>query len=248
MSMLRMVVLALAATTLLACGSSSDDDSADNGDAPPPGTTVSANGLWEGTFSEEGVGTFDVTGLLYDGRIIAISEGAGAVFDGSYSLNGDQISASVVAYEANGPAYATTEFSGTVTEQVSLSASFATSEGTSGTISLAFDDTYNRPSSLGMLEGVWSYFEPGYDLTVASGADGSFFGQDSEGCVVTGEFGIIDAAHNLYDVQVTATSCGFLTGSYTGFAGLLEYPGGGEYLQVAVSNPDYLLLYPFDRQ
>lgn len=237
MNLLRMVVLALAATTLLACGSSSDDDS-----------TVSANGLWEGTFSEEGVGTFDVTGLLYDGRIIAVSEGAGAVFDGSYSLNGDQISASVVAYEANGPAYATTEFSGTVTEQVSLSASFTTSEGTSGTIALAFDDIYNRPSSLGMLEGVWSSSEPGYTLTVAIDTDGSFFGQDSEGCVVFGDFGIINPSQNLYDVQVTATSCGFLTGSYTGFAGLLEYPGGGEYLQVAVSNPDYLLLYPFDRQ
>ena len=226
---------------LVACGGGNGGDG---------GTTVnaSANGLWEGTFTESGVGTFDVSGLLYNGRIIAISESAGAIYDGSYTVSGNNISGNVTAYQVNGVPFATATISGTVTEQGSISVSFNTSYGSSGTMSLFFNSIYNRTSSLSLVAGNWSYTNGAYSLTVAVQNDGSYWGQDSDGCVISGTIGLLDTSYNLYSMNTTIASCGVLNGSYTGFSGLLDNITTNDTLQVAVSNSNYILLYPFTRQ
>lgn len=208
-------------------------------------TNVSANGLWNGTFTESGVGTFDISGLLYNGRIIAISESAGAIYDGSYTVSGSSISGTVTAYQINGGPFATVTLSGTVTEQGSISSSFNTSYGTSGTISLSFDSIYNRPSSLSLVAGNWNYTRGDYSLTITVQSNGTYSGQDSEGCVVSGSIGLLDTAHNLYNINTSIASCEDVTGSYTGFASLLD---NDNTFVVAVSNSNYMLLYPFARQ
>lgn len=211
-------------------------------------TNVSANGFWEGTFTESGVGTFDISGLLYNGRIIAISESAGAIYDGSYTVSGSSISGTVTAYQINGGPFATTTVSGSVTEQGSISLSFNTSYGTSGTISLSFNSIYNRASSLSSVAGNWNYTSGAYSLTITVQNDGSYWGQDSDGCVVSGTIGLLDTAHNLYNMNTSIASCGVLNGTYTGFSGLLDNVTTNDTLQVAVSNSNYMLLYPFTRQ
>lgn len=207
-------------------------------------TNVSANGLWKGTFTESSVGTFDISGLLYNGRIIAISEEAGAIYNGSYTVSGSSISGIVTAYQINGGPFATATFSGTVTEQGSISLSFNTSYGTSGTVSLFFDSIYNRPSSLSLVAGNWNYTRGDYSLTITVQSDGTYSGQDSEGCVVSGSIGLLDTAHNLYSINTSIASCGARNGSYTGFASLLD----NDTILVAVSNSNYMLLYSFARQ
>ena len=238
-NVLSVVALVAAALGLVACG---------GGGGGGSDTSVSANGLWEGTFTETGVGTYAVSGLLYNGRIIAISESAGAIYDGSYTMNGGSISGNVKAYQINGGQYATATLSGSVTEQSTISVTFSTSYGSTGSMSLSFNSIYNRPSSLSAVAGSWGYTSGTYNLTLTAQNDGSFFGQDSDGCVISGNIGILDASHNLYSTNVSVASCGVLNGTYTGFSGLLDNVSANDTLQVAVSNNNYILLYPFTRQ
>lgn len=230
---------------VVACGGGGGSEGgSDSGTAE----NISANGIWEGTFTEKGVGQFAVSGLLYDGRIIAISQSAEAVYNGTYTIKGNTISGTITGYEINGGPFTTTTISGTVTEEESISLSFDTSYGTKGTISLSFNDIYNRGSSLSKVDGMWSYVDGGYDLTITVHDDGTLWGQDSEGCVVSGAIELLDTAHNLYKVTASLDSCGNLNGSYTGFAALFDNRTKNDTLKVVVSNNKYILYYPFTRQ
>ena len=213
------------------------------GDEDESSASVSANGLWEGSFTEVGVGTFNVGGLLYNGRIIAISESAGVIYDGSYTVSGNNLSGNVIMYYINGSAFGTATLSGTVTEQSSISASYSASTGSTGTISLSFDSNYNRDSSLSLIAGFWDSIS-GTALTIVIQDDGTFFGQDSDGCVFDGEVSILDTKYNLYDVDLLAASCGVFNGSYTGFATLLSTI----VLEVVISNDNYIIFKQFVRQ
>ncbi|WLQ13241.1 hypothetical protein O5O45_26275 [Hahella aquimaris] len=226
---------------LAACGGG-------GGDSGGATATVSANGLWEGTFTENGSGTFDVSGLFYNGRIIAISESAGAIYDGSYTVSGSSISGNVTAYQVNGGAFATASISGTVSVQGAISVTFNTSYGSSGSMSLSFNSIYNRTPSLSLLAGQWNYTSGAYSLTITVQNDGTYWGQDSDGCVVSGTIGLLDTAHNLYNASTSIASCGASNGSYTGFSSLLDNVTTNDTLQVAVSNSNFILLYPFTRQ
>lgn len=241
---LRMLGVLMVIAGVVACKGGGDGDDGGGGAAD----AVSANGIWEGTFTEIGVGTFSVTGLIYNGRIIAISDSAGAIYDGTYTVTGNSISGNVTAYEINGGPFATATISGTVSEESAISVKFTTSYGSTGSMSLDFASIYNRDSSLSLTQGVWSYTSGAYSLAVAIDGDGSFFGQDSDGCVIGGNIGIIDTGRNLYDVDLLVESCGPLNGNYDGFAGLLDDISTNDTLQVAVSNENFLLLYPFSRQ
>jgi hypothetical protein len=206
------------------------------------GSSLSANGLWEGTFTEAGVGTYAVGSLFYNGRIIAISEDAGAIYDGNYTVSGSTISGTVKAYQINGGQLATATLSGTVSEQNSISLTFSTSYGSTGSMSLSFNSIYNRNSSLSSVEGSWNYTSSSYSLAATVQNDGSFFGQDSDGCVLSGDIGLLDTEHNLYSTTLSVAACGALNGNYTGFSGLLDDVTANDTLQVAVSNSNYIIV------
>lgn len=222
---------------LTSCGGGGD------GGGDESSASVSANGFWEGSFTEDGEGTFHVEGLLYNGRIIAVSESAGVVYDGSYTLSGNNLSGNLTVYRISGSVIGTATISGTVTEKSSISASFSTSVGSKGTISLSFNSLYNRDSSLSLIAGFWDS-TIGAALTIVIENDGTFFGQDSDGCVLSGEISILDAEYNLYDVNLSVASCGVSNGSYDGFATLLT----DNILEVVVSNKHYLVFNPLVRQ
>jgi len=83
---------------------------------------------------------------------------------------------------------------------------------------------YEQPSSLKLASGTWSAVDFNttnndivMTLTVLE-TDGSIVGENTEGCQYSGEIGIIDPAFNLYDIGLTATSCSFLNGAFSGLA------------------------------
>jgi ABC-type cobalt transport system substrate-binding protein len=192
---------------------------------------------------------------LYNGRIIAISESAETIYDGSYTVSDNNISGSLRIYESNGNGepFATAIFSGTVTEQESMSLSFDTSyiNGTiyytRGTVSLSFNDIYNRKSSLELVEGTWNYTSDDYSITITVQSDGTYWGQDSDGCVISGSIGLLNTSHNLYDMNTSIESCGETNGSYTGFSFLTDNVATNDTLQGVVSNSNYIILYSFTK-
>ncbi|WP_018949123.1 hypothetical protein [Thioalkalivibrio sp. ALMg11] len=236
--------LGLAAVTIALVTGCGGGSSGGGGGAGDDQEQASVEGIWRGTFTEEGIGMFDAQGLFYDGRVFAISEDAGVIYDGEYSVTGDRVEAEVRAYQINGWYFADAALEGTVTTSDSMSLEFETSLDTKGSVSLEYDTQYDQPSDTDMIEGMWHYDEPGYEAIVEIDASGVFYAYDGVGCVYSGEALSLNPDKNLYSVDMTVELCGDLDGDYTGFAALLEEPGMGEILQIVVSNQDAIVFRP----
>ena len=242
---------------LTACTGSPDDTGSNQGGSnnPPPPTEqptptptpnpphAPAHGLWQGVM-EDGGELYDVTALLYQGDIIAISETAGITYSGRYSTSGGNITGSFTGYQISGGPVNSGSIAGTVVPGQTISATFAATTG-DGVVELVFDERYNQPSSYALISGVWRYSEGGYDVTLTIADDGALTGQDTTGCGYSGKVTVVDEAHNLYRVAVSIEACGVMDGNYTGLGGLYD---GGEMLQAVVRTSEALFLYPFARQ
>lgn len=240
---LRTLFLILVSVSfLVSCGGGGGSDP-----APTP-VTQSANGIWAGTLVENGVGTYTVDCLLYEGDIIAINSDAGVIYKGTYTVSGNNFSANVDAMQIGGGLFDTGTMSGTVIEQDRLTASFNSASGSTGSISVTFDQIYNRPSSFSLVEGTWSKTSGTYTGNLTITDAGGVSGSDSDGCQVTGVVSILDPNHNLYGLDVDVTSCGELNGSYDGFSGLSDENQENDTLTYTVSNGNYILIYSLTRQ
>lgn len=229
------------AVLLCSCGGSS---SSSDGETPPSENitkSISSNGIWEGTLTELGYGTFDATGLLYNGRIIAISESAGIIYDGNYSMNGDKLSGAVTSYEIGGGVLATANINATITERAQIIGAFSTSYGSSGSLSLAYDSLYERDSSLDLVAGSWASHDPGYSIFVEIGNGGIFGGVDSDSGLIAGSMNILESGYNIYGVTLNLSNSGALNGNYTGFAILCDDYAVNDSMIVVVSNSSYIL-------
>jgi hypothetical protein len=97
-----------------------------------------------------------------------------------------------VAYTLNGSLMGT-----------SLNLSFDVGGNLVPALGATMDKLYSEPSSLAALAGNWN--DAGNTLTINS--DGTFFEQQSTGCVINGSYAIIDATHNLYRVSLQVSNC-----------------------------------------
>jgi hypothetical protein len=110
----------------------------------------------------------------------------------------------------DGSTSATGTLSGTIVQgsTLTITATARTANGTTlpaTTLTLTFNSLYNESSSLTKLAGNWT--GPTGIVTTING-DGSFFAQDpASGCVVNGQYSIIDPKYNVYSGSATYSSC-----------------------------------------
>ena len=178
-------------------------------------------------------------------------------FSGTYAMDGDQISAQVRGDEfKENP---TADFleaksvSGTVVEQDSLQLTLADEDGEENRLSMDYGAHYDRPSSVAQWEGTWGFTQRGISLaTMTVDADGTFFGQFANGCVLTGSLSILNADHNLYGLQFAMESCDFdfWHGDYTGFAFLDDVNDGdsNEGVMIGLRDDDFDWILSLVRQ
>ena len=70
-----------------------------------------------------------------------------------------------------------------------------------GTVTLEYDDLYERGSDIARLVGIWQ--APwGDDFVFNIDALGEIFSQTANGCVTDGQVRLIDAAYNVYRVEI----------------------------------------------
>ena len=212
---------------------------------PPPPDEV-ANGVWEGTFTDNG-NTFDITGLLYDEEIIALSPDANAIYIGSYAVDGYNLSADVTIYEIGGTNVGTASFTGIVNSQSQIALNYEDSSGGNGSVSLLYDEIYERGSSLAKVSGNYVSTGPGYSFSVSISSSGVITGNDTDGCTYDGVISTPDSNFNLYETNIDVSSCGAENGSYSGFAALYDENGVEDGLTVALSNENYIVLADFLR-
>ena len=147
--------------------------------------------------------------------------------NGTFSVNGDQVTGAGNLYAAPGETLADgsmiaplTLSAGTVVEDASLDLT-VTSSGLGIAVTSLFDDTYNRAADLATVTAVYSMFDIFGDMSsFAIDAAGDISGQSMAGCVLSGQVSVIDAAANVYGVNLVVTdvgTCGALVGTYDGF-------------------------------
>ena len=237
----RQLSLALASLVLAACGSGGTDTSSpmpSTGSAPPatgtitpPATTTAATtpGVWKGTITSTTTGqstsVVALTGL--DGHSAWMTTD-GRVWSGQVPMAGASFDATFIGHMYDGSHFPDGTNHGSTSMMIEHHSAGTTSghysgNGDAGTFSLSLSPMWDRPASLGTVAGVYTRTTSnGYAMTMTINANGQLSASDTRGCLINGAVGVPDAAHNLYRVDATVTSCGSLNGTYAGMGTLLD--------------------------
>jgi hypothetical protein len=230
------LILVASAFLLFGCG----DGSAIS--PPPAPEPTNAGGIWEGTattsgatlefggvISEEGEGRF----FDDDGTQYIVSNLSGN--DGSITLEFTAVAQSGFTF-LDGSTVTTGNLSGTVVERTSFSGDYTMATGEAGTLSLTYNEIYERDSSHDKLTGMW---EGGFGVATFD-PDGSFFEQDEFGCVLDGQASIIDPQYNAYELSMTVSNCGPSDGQYAGLGMLLDFDTTEDLLIFQMNSDDLI--------
>ncbi|MDX1405753.1 MAG: hypothetical protein R3192_14500 [Woeseiaceae bacterium] len=190
--------------------------------SPNLGMNVLPGGVWDGSITNvtRKQNSFIQAMVGEHGRFALTYYPSNAAVSGSMDILGDEFAGVGLAFADQGDTWsdgsAVTEFAtaGQISERASITGTWSTASGDSGCFELDryYDYAYEEMSAVNLLAGLW-LGDP--DLSVNQ--DGSFFGQDSSGCSWNGEFRMIDAQYNMYDVVAEISGCG-KAGQYTGLA------------------------------
>jgi hypothetical protein len=232
------VVCALLVFGIIACSGGGGGGS--SSDSTPDGNPA---GIWTGSFTENG-DTYDVSGLLYNGEIMAFSTEGGVLYKGSYTVNGNSITAQMNCYQIGGGFFATSRLSGTFSEENQFDGTFTTTYigngTTNGSLSLIFDEAYNRPSSFGAIAGNWTIEDGLYTANAQISDQGQFTATDTDGCVYNGVISILDPEHNVYGLDVDVTVCA-IAGQFDGYAILHDTNIENDTLIIGAESEDYII-------
>jgi hypothetical protein len=244
MQSLRTSVFLLLCLFLGACGGGGSSST-------PVGvvTTADATGVWQGTITENGVGTFDVVGLIYEDDLRFISVDSGVVYEGTISITGTNFTATTTNIDiVNGGVISTSTLAGTVITASSITGTYTSSDGSSGSFSLTYDPITTRGASLATIEGNWSVTDGTFTITLSIDANGLLTGSDTDFCVYNGTVSVLDPAVNIYGISLTASSCGAFDGAYEGYGVVGDTLVADDTLTFVVTNANSILVGELDRQ
>lgn len=230
----------LASLALTACGGGSSGSGP--GTNPPVTINADPGGIWYGIAENITLGeTLDVVGVSVSSGELRFIDDRGVQYYGSMQVSGNTYNASFRAvaplgeYFLNGSSVLTGTMTGTIIERSSLQGAYQLSTGERGTVSLLYNDLYQRSSSLGRLAGTWI---DAYNDTYSVDSMGRIFAQDSAGCVYNGTAAVINTSYNAYRVNLTVSNCGAVNGSYSGLGVVDDWQvvGDNRLLIIQLSN------------
>ena len=243
---------------LAGCGGSggSSPPPADPGPLPPAADESPA-GHWYGTVTNDLAAVTEEYIALADanGRFRFVSADSAVQFSGNFVITGNDLTGDAMAFADLGVVWmdsssaTSTTLTGTITEQDSMAGTWTTVSGESGSFEFFYDPTfYERASALDLLAGVWisydEFLNPAVTFTIA--ADGSFTGQNDQGCNSLGQFALIDPGSNLYEVQSTVSDCA-IAGDYVGLAFLADFFAPNDVLLLAIDNGSRAVALGFEK-
>lgn len=220
---------------LTACGGSSGGDGGGTPTLPPVANLTKVGGSWSGQTTTDGIAGFEqVRGVISErGDGVIFSIGAVYVITSVSGIDGNATLTftgyTEQGYEfSDGSTVSAGTFEGVVVERESITGSWSTDSGDSGSLSIEYHPGYDIDSSILILAGIYSN---DYDGTVVIDPDGSFFMQDLNGCTLNGVAGEIDTDYNLYDMSFDITNCGTANSHVTGYVAHFE-TGNNERIEV----------------
>jgi len=212
---------------------------------PPPAANQAPGGLWYGTLTNDmNVVTEEYFAITTDdARVHLISVDSEVQFRGALSVTGTELSGTVRAFADEGVNWLDSNhvvdslIVAVISERDSISGTWENASGEDGTFEFFYDLLHEKDADTNLLEAVWT----GYDdignpnVTFTIEADGSFAGQNAQGCTSTGQLTVIDPAYNLYEVQSQIANCG-ISGSYSGLAFLGDVIGVNDALIMSIDD------------
>lgn len=203
------------ASVLTACGGGGGSNGTSN---PPPVANADPGGIYTGTATSSGTST-NLVGIVTESGQAVILAANNEQFIGNLSVSGNNISATLTGYPPygatflNGSSMASFSVSATISQGVSISGTYS-GGGDQGNLALTDNPTiYNRFVSLATLVGTWEGpTADGGTLTVTIQNNGSFFGQNTDGCTSNGTFVQPNPSFNVYAFSVTvggAVNCNY---------------------------------------
>lgn len=241
-------------------GGGSGDSPAPNPPAPPPPpppTDALPGGHWFGTVTNDLHAVTEEYVALVDenGRFRFVSVDSTVQMSGNFAIVGDALTGDGTAFADAGVVWLDSKsatpvtIEGTISSRSGMSGTWTTTAGELGTFEFFYDPTfYERASPLDLLAGSWIAYDelmnPEATFTIV--ADGSFTGQNVLGCNTTGQFAIVDADFNLYEVQSTIADCA-LAGDYIGLAFLADLLVPNDALILANDNGSRAFLTGFQK-
>jgi hypothetical protein len=234
-----------------ACGGGGSGDSgaaaAPPAPAPPPPPPTNAGGVWEGsTFNNDNGQTFQTVGVITEnnGEARFFNDQGQQIVLSSISGSGGDISATLTGYAAPGTTFldgkivTTGTFTGTVVERTSISGTWSVGTGETGTMTMSYDDIYERGADFARTIGTWI---DSFGVVYSVDAAGEIFAQDATGCVYNGTVGVIDSSYNAYRVTMTVSDCPGLNGDYVGLGVLTDEVGLNDAFVVQLDNGSQFL-------
>jgi hypothetical protein len=212
---------------------------------PPPPTN--AGGVWEGsTFNDQAGLTFETIGVVTEnnGEARFVNDQDQQFILSGVSGTGGSISATLTAIAPlgftflDGSTVSTGTLTGTVVERTSLSGSWSLNTGESGTVTLGYNNLYERGSDLDRMVGTWA---DSFGVVYSVDAIGDVFAQDAFGCVYDGAVTIINASYNAYRVALTVSNCPGADGNYSGLGVLSDDLGMDDAFVVQLDNGQFII-------
>lgn len=247
------------ALALTGCGGGSSGDSPPPNPPPPPPAPTDAlpGGHWFGTVTNDLHAVTEEYIAMVDenGRFRFVSVDSAVQMSGNFAIAGDTLTGDGTAFADAGVVWLDSTsatpvtIEGTISSRSEMSGTWVTAAGELGTFEFFYDPTfYERASPLSLLAGSWIAYDenlnPQVTFTIAE--DGSFVGQNTLGCNSMGQFTVIDADFNLYEVQSTITDCA-LAGEYIGLAFLGDLLEPNDVLILANDNGSRAFLTGFEK-
>jgi hypothetical protein len=219
------------AALLAACGGGAGSTAAGNpsGGGNPVTSKTSTAGVFKGTLASTTTGQSGGVVAITDmqGNTVWMSTD-GRMWTGRLPTTGDHFTAMFSAHMAEGGQFPDGSTTGTWdmmfdADSGSTRTGRCTGSGDAGTFMMTSSPMWDRPSSLATVAGVYTRStSSGYSMTMTISANGQMDGVDTRGCRIDGTINVPDAAHNLYGIDATVTSCGSLDGTYHGMGTLVD--------------------------
>ncbi|MDH3440077.1 MAG: hypothetical protein OEM63_04960 [Gammaproteobacteria bacterium] len=223
---------------------------------PPPPVDQAMGGIWVGVLTNDMSQTSELFVALAtdDGRFRFLSGESGLQFVGTQVINTTHIVGTGIGYAdpavpwLDASVVSDTSTDGQLIERDSFSGIWSTASGESGNFDLFYNDEYESPSSLSLLEGVWTAYDDFRNPTATFTIDamGQFTGQNTSGCTSSGQISLIDDRYSMYDVTSTISNC-FIAGDYSGLAITGELSVPNDAIILSISNTDRALVLGLEK-
>ena len=251
------VALIYTCTVLGACGGGGGGNSQATIVPPvvqPPPQATKSGGFWFGDIVFNSEVLSDECGALLteDGQFRFLCGFTDLQFSGMSSLDVNTLTGSGLAFSSlgflDGSFVSDVTVEATLIKESSLVGTWSTSAGDSGTFNMVYDIEYERASTLTLLEGVWQSMDEFGNPNASFSIDnlGSFTAQNTNGCISSGMFLVLDSRYNLYQVSSTIMSCS-LAGDYSGMALITDDIVANDTMLMSINNDQLALLVGLEK-